>query len=491
MTNTDTTAFEHVDDVAEPAAPPVPEPRRRPKDPCGLVFVALSLLFGCAFALITPPLWGFDETTHFSRAYAVDHGRILPQLVPGSEVVYGGPIPETVAELSHFAANGFNNVPAFPEHGVAHPEAYAELLAQPLNAPLVDVGFVNTSSYSPVAYVPSALALRAVEVVDGSVGLALTLMRLADVLAFTGVVWLALRALRGLRFRWVVFVVALMPMTVFVAGMITADALTNALSLLFGALFVKAVLLAKRLSRWETALLFAAAILLPLAKPTYVLLVLLLPLVPGSRMAARRWAGIAATAAGVTGFGIWTALSARTSEGMHTMRPNEVIDPGLQVQYLLTHLTDVPGLLARTFAAQEQGIVTGFFGVFGSSFVLAPATAGLATLAAGALAFGITDRMRATRAQWITSAGVVLVSAAALFGTLYLEFSPVGQYQIEGVQGRYFLPLVVIAVAVLARVIPLRLEIPRARLLRGAEVAIVVLVFYALLSSAFKYEFLL
>ncbi|SFS52813.1 DUF2142 domain-containing protein [Saccharopolyspora flava] len=490
MTNTDTTAFEHVDDVAEPAAPPAPR-RHRLKDPCGLVFVALSLLFGCAFSLITPPLWGFDETTHFSRAYAVDHGRFLPQVVPGNPGIYGGPIPETVAELSFFAADGFNNVPEFPEHAVTRPEGYAERLAQPLNAPLVDVGFVNTSSYSPVAYVPSALALRAVEIVDGSVGLALTLMRLADVLTFTGIVWLALRALRGLRFRWVVFVVALMPMTMFVAAMITADALTNALALLFGALFVKAVFLANRLSRWETALLLAAAVLLPLAKPTYVLMVLLLPFVPGPRMAVRRWAGIAATAVGITGFGIWTALSAKTSEGMKVMRPNEVVDPGLQIQYLLTHLSDVPGLLARTFVSQEQPIVAGFFGVFGSSFVLAPGTAGLATLAAGSLAFGITDRMRGTRAQWIIAAVIVLVGAAALFGTLYLEFSPVGRYQIEGMQGRYFLPLVVVAVAVLARVIPLRLDVPSARLLRGTEVAIVVLVFYALLSSAFKYEFVL
>jgi uncharacterized membrane protein len=80
--------------------------------------------------------------------------------------------------------------------------------------------------------------------------------------------------LRQYRLKWLVFVVRLLPMTVYEAGVITADALTDGLAILFGALFAKATFLKARLSTFETVLLGASAISLPLAKPTYVILAL-------------------------------------------------------------------------------------------------------------------------------------------------------------------------------------------------------------------------
>lgn len=487
--HTNTAEFESVDDLRE-AEEPRPVRRFRPKDTCGVVFVLFSLLFGSVFALITPPMWGFDEPTHVFRAYAVDHGRFLPeQILDG--VNYGGEVPVTLAELGNYAVVDSDVLPPFPQHAVRNPQVYERFRAQPLNAPEIVIGFQNTSSYSPVAYVPSVIGLRIAEVVDGSVGFALTLMRLCDVLAYTAIVWLALWSLREHRFKWAVFVVALLPMTVYVASLITADAVTNALAILFSALFAKAALLQQRLSGVETALLFAAAFLLPLGKPTYVLLVLLLPFVPSARMAVRRWAAFAVTAAGVTGFAAWTAVSAQTSDAMHLMRPGHVVDPGLQVEHLLTNLGDVPGLMVRTFVNQENNIVTQVFGFFGPAKVAAPASAMLAVLAAGALAFGLAERVRPNRTLLGVTATIVLVSVAAIFGTLYLEWTPVGHHVIEGVQGRYFVPLAVLWFAVLLWLVPLRLELTRGHLLRGSELGIIVLVFFALFASAFKYEFIL
>jgi uncharacterized membrane protein len=46
----------------------------------------------------------------------------------------------------------------------------------------------------------------------------------------------------------------------------------------------------------------------------------------------------------------------------------------------------------------------------------------------------------------------------SIFGTLYLTFTPVGKNIIEGVQGRYFLPLAAPLVMGVAAFVPIRIQ---------------------------------
>ena len=74
-----------------------------------------------------------------------------------------------------------------------------------------------------------------------------------------------------------------LPIAVFQAGTVTADTVTNALALLVSAVIVKALFLGDRLSKPETVAALAATILLPVCKPTYVLLAMLTVLIPARR----------------------------------------------------------------------------------------------------------------------------------------------------------------------------------------------------------------
>ncbi|MGW4591129.1 DUF2142 domain-containing protein [Amycolatopsis thermoflava] len=480
-----------LDETAEAVAPAGHTRRRFAADPCVLAFVLLSLVFGGVFAVITPPLWGFDEFTHVGRAYAVDHGRMLPRRIPDSLGYYGGEVPSTITDLIGHAAPNYLAPPPPPAPSVVDPGEYERLLDHPLESPPVLLGFGNTSAYSPVAYLPSAIGLRVTETLGGSVGTTLTVMRLADVLAYTALVATALRLLRAHRFKWVVFVVASLPMTVFQAGTISADAVTNALAILFSALFVRATFLRHRLGPWPTALLVASAVLLPLAKPTYVLLALLLLVVPADRLSLWRGGRALAAAAGLAGFAAWTAVSARTSESMHLMRPGETVDPGAQTDFVLGHPGEFLQVLVRTFVYQENSYFTQFFGTLGFTWVPVPATAVVCCLLAVGLALGMGDRLTAPPSRTAVTAAVVLLGVAAVFGTLYLEYSPVGYHLIAGVQGRYFIPLAIVAAAVVLRVVPLRLRLPDPRAARGTAGAVVTLMSIALALSAVKYHYVL
>jgi Predicted membrane protein (DUF2142) len=465
--------------------------RTRHIDRCSAVFVLLSLLFGIAFALLTPPMWGQDEPAHFGRAYAVAHGQLLPEQVPSTGGVdYGGQVPATVQALAEYAGANFAPPPPPPPQ-VADPGEYRRLASRPLDAPLVDRGFPNTSAYSPLPYVPSVIGLRLAEAAGGSVGSAILLMRLCDLVAYTAIVWAALWFLRRHAVRWVVFVVALLPMTVYEASTVTADTLTNALAILLGALFVKAVFLRRDLTRTETGLLLASAVLLPLAKPLYVLLTLLLLVVPAERLALRRWrrpATVGGTVVGVLAFGAWFAASSGVQQAMHHMRPDvATIAPGEQLRYVLTHLPQFVRTVLRTLARQGDVFVSQLFGHLGSTYVPVPLSAVLCCLVAALLAAGLAERLSATRRQVAAAAALVVLTAAAVFVVEYLDWSPVGAPVIEGVQGRYFLPLVVVAEAVVLQVVPLRLHVPTERIRLGVTASIVALMALGLARSVLAF----
>ena len=483
------------DDAAEVSSPGA---RFRKLDTCGIAFVLMSLLFGVVFAVITPPFWGHDEISHFGRAYQIDHGQILPLRIPDSRgVAYGGQVPATVKALTAYAFDDYHHPPQAPRARVRDPGTYQQLAAQPLSAPLVNLWFTNTAAYSPVPYLPSVVGLRIAESAGGSVGLAIDLMRICDLLCYTAIIWFALLALRETRFKWVVFVAALIPIGVFQAGNITADTLTNGLAILFGALFVKATFLRARLSGWQSFLLVASAVLLPITKPTYLLLALLLLFTPAGQLALRRGARLlilAATVVGVLAFGAWTSVSAGTGAGMGLMRPKSQwysVNAGEQVHYVLTHLSHFLRIWTQTFVYQDNRYFDEFFGVLGFSGVQVPAIAIICCMSAGVIAFGLAERMCASRLGLLASLVMFLLSVVAIFGALYLEFSPVGYYVIAGVQGRYFIPLVVVAVAIVLQLVPLRLHLPSPRAARGSAAAVAVLMAVALTTTALKYDYII
>ncbi len=473
--------------TAAPATTSTP-PRRI--DRCSAVFVLLSLVFGVAFALLTPPLWGQDEDSHVERAYAISHGHLLPERIPwAGGVNYGGTIPATVQALSEYAVTNFRP-PAPPPPQVTDPGEYRRLASQPLQAPLVDTAFPNTSVYSPLPYVPSVIGLRLAEAAGGSVGSAILLMRMCHLLAYTAIVWAALWSLRRHAVKWVVFVVALLPMTVYEAATVTADTLTNALAILLGALFVKAAFLRRDLTRTETGLLLASAVLLPLAKPSYVLLTPLLLVVPAGRLALPHWrrlTTVGSTVLGVLAFGAWFAVSSGVQAALHFMRPGVDVAPGTQLHYVLTHVPQFLRTTLRTVARQGDVYVSQLFGHLGSTYMPVPLTAVISCLVAALLAAGISERLSATRWQLTTAAALVLVNTAAIFFIQYLHWSPVGSPVIEGVQGRYFIPLLIVAAAVVLQTVPLRLHIPTERIRRGVTTSIVALTTLGLARSALAF----
>lgn len=463
-----------------------------------IVFTLLAVVFGAIFSVLTPAFWGHDELTQFGRAYQVSDGGFLPTEIDDDRgVSYGGTVPATIHRAMNLAFDDYTNNPPEPAPMVQDESKYDAVLSAPVEGPDETVWFTNTAAYSPVPYIPAALGIKIAQGLNLDVGGLNLLTRLAGLAAYVVVVAFGLRALRHHRIQWLAFTVALLPIAAFQAGTITADTLTNAVALLMSALIVKGLFLGVQLNKVETGALLASVIALPLCKPTYVLLAMLVLVIPTANLALGRrlrWLPALFTAVGVALFLAWTKISSPTTEGMGLMRTQQYwhsVVPGDQMKGVLQHPFHFLEVAFDSVMRRDQEWFTEFFGKLGFAYVTVPALSIVACIVALVLSFGIAERFDASHRRVAIVAVAVVASIAMIYGTLYLSFTPVGYFIIDGVQGRYFVPLAIVAAAVLLRWIPLRFQADPTgrtdRTGRGTVIAIVAATVISLTAATLKY----
>ncbi|MET7769130.1 DUF2142 domain-containing protein [Nocardia sp. NPDC005366] len=464
-----------------------------------LAFTVLAGIFGALFTVVTPPFWGHDEITQFGRAYQVAHGGALPQRIHDARgVAYGGDVPVSVTELMGYALRDYTTNPEEPDPMIADPAVYDRLKDAAVSEAAEPVWFTNTAAYSPVPYLPAAAGIRIAEAMGLHVGGLVLTTRLAGLLAYLAVVGFALWTLRAHRVQWLAFTVAVLPIAVFQAGTVTADTLTNALAILVSALLVKSLFLGERLRGVETAALLTATVLLPVSKPTYVLLAMLVVVVPANRFGftgLRRWIPLAFAGAGALAFAVWMKIAAPTGEGMGLMRPQHQwnsVRPGDQLSGILSDLPQFVSTFGDSIIYRDQRWFSQFFGELGFAYIDVPAISMLACLLAFAVSVGIAERMNtitATFRRTLLVALTVAASVAMIYVTLYMSFTPVGYYIIDGVQGRYFVPLAIVGVTVLLRWMSLRLTDSEGRTPGwGPAVTVIAASAVALIAATAKYH---
>ncbi|HEY7136249.1 MAG TPA: DUF2142 domain-containing protein [Acidimicrobiia bacterium] len=278
------------------------------------MFLVVALVVGGTLCFLIPSLDGVDETSHFARSYQVSTGDLLAIGSPTRSFHGGGVcLPRKFAidlTAARFRAAVRNRAYADGEADATTPPASVQdlspreqqLLAQfeagltaaltPCRGAHAGKVFFDTSTfawYSPLPYLPSAAGVGVARIVGLDFAGILHLARFGQLLAFVGIVFLAIR--RTPWAKWPLCAAGLLPLSLFVASTVTPDAITAAFAFLVvsSALRMTARPTTMRAMLTEALVLSAA---LALCKPTYwiVTLAYLLPLLP-LRSSTREIAG--------------------------------------------------------------------------------------------------------------------------------------------------------------------------------------------------------
>lgn len=389
-------------------------------------------LIGCVMlSLAMPPFQNPDEPNHFRRAEQVGGGHLLAER--HSEIL-GGPVSPGIMTT----ADLFDPLRFHPNRHVT-PEMTVKAASIGWGDPKVLTHFPNSAIYPAPFYLPAAAGVLVGKALALSVATTLNLARM-----LTGICCVLLSAW-GIRMAaqssqpnaaiWL-FTLTTLPMTMALQNAASQDGLLNASMLVAVALILRLDGGTRDAMRFWSAVLLLG--LITMARPPYAPL-FVVPLAMPFQSSVRRMTGAALI---VVLCLVWTQIA----DPAHVITGQSAgADVLAQRQVILDPLWDVM-LVLRTLRTHAVFYFDSFVGLLGWLDTSLPRSfyrlAGLILAISLWLSTGRSrhDMVWRQAAIPLAMAGCVVL----VFLSIYLTFSTVRSPTIDGVQGRYFIPVLML-----------------------------------------------
>ncbi|HYM59985.1 MAG TPA: DUF2142 domain-containing protein [Thermoanaerobaculia bacterium] len=393
-------------------------------------YVIAAGLIAVAYTIATPPFQAPDEVGHYWRSCSIARGTILPTMTDGQPSAL---VPLGVREIVRTLWQPTAGRPDV-KIGVARLRAAAMV---PLDR--ITLGRVRFPAYyTPVPNAPAILGCWLGDVMSMRPFYSFYLGRMLNAATLVLLMWLA--ATRLDRCSNSIIAIGLLPMTLYLAGSYSADAVTIGVSS-----FVTALVLTPSEKRGYWVSLVISAFVLALCKPVYFLLPLLAIIKserPWKTYVPRYVALVGAVALGVT-------LSAMTAQRYYfPMRRDVATSPVAQLAHVRGDPVQFARIALRDYGTNAHQYADHLIGHLGWLDIQLPKhLVDLAILLL--LAVGVTTPMTITPAQRLAGGLIVALSCGLISLSQYLVWTPIGADFIDGMQGRYFLPLAPMGLSVI------------------------------------------
>ena len=419
---------------------------------------AIYLLIGLGLIALTPPFQSADAFAHFDREVGIARGQLIASTHHGSS---GSDLPIGVLwledEFSTLPFNSFSRVSA-SQFRIGNEFDW--------NTPPTFVKY-TTGGNIPFLYLPQVLGVEIGRLLSPRILVSYYLAEVMNLLAFLGLArWAFSRLPRRLAIPLGVFL--LLPLMTSIAISVNPDCLLMALSTVLATACYRAYTAYREdvaasgvsprdeearaasraaMSRWYYVG-FASLFFMTLDKPPLILLGLLLPLVDLysnlRRYVIRVLTFIAS--AGIV-YELWSRFGARGAGGPI---PASTFAPARQLRLMVTDPLKDTEVLATTLWRSgwifwEQLVAgIGWLDVFFPRWVYTSLT-----VLVVASIFSIVPRSTLGTWRLVWSLAVLILTALGTSFSLYVFYSSYGATTINGLQGRYYLPLIPMLIVVL------------------------------------------
>lgn len=420
-----------------------------------LILCVVYLITGLYVIAALPPGGGFDEPTHVARVAQIAQGKIAPQRISNDastlDVSYASPT------RNDFDAYGGTTDKALYDLLVSGCHSLwggGEKYSFPIwtDARFVENGsmgqdsvtwiFSNTAINSPVAYLPYIPAYLIATMLTANPMFVLIYLRLAGLLFLVCMLYLSLRILPVGQIT--VSCIALLPVSVFSFAPVSADGPTFAYLCLYIAIIVRLVFTSD-VRRSLYVFLAVASFGLCLSKMTYVVFGLLIPVV--LLLCPRRrnirevvWLGVI----GIVSLLVFIVWYMGTKDINTGLMWKSAINPSAQIHVVLSDPTHFLAIMGRTLLNMD---CLGFSaGIPSGNAITASWPVTIIVLVCILIDVtwerGVLARVQRRIAFTCIVFTICVLSAALICLGMYLQFTEVGLSVIDGVQIRYFVPLV-------------------------------------------------
>jgi uncharacterized membrane protein len=409
-----------------------------PKTAHGL-FLLIAIPVLVTIIIANPPMHGLDENSHLIRAYQLSRGKYYPE--PHNRDT----LPLEFEQFIEQNFPGSEHRYPFGRGGMAI------VTSESKEVPKVWTD-VNTMGYPPLVYLPAAIGFRLASVFYVPIGFSVWIAKLFQVSMYVGLIYIALRFAKKASFKWVIFVVSLLPMSLYSAATINGDAYTNSVTLLFLSVVFSFMLVKNetKIDKRHLALFVASAILLSFTKTVYLIFLPLIFFVPGTIFLSQQKKApllkiLLLVVCLLIGGTIYRVGLTAKYNPFSLMPAYANASAGKQVQYMekkpLYTITTFTEDSINNFGNRVSSMTGGFGEMFrlknhiDTSFFVT-------FFGISAIITASTNSEKLKTRSKIISVGVIV---CLLYGGIVLAMwlgNTVGTTSIQGVQGRYFIPLI-------------------------------------------------
>lgn len=420
-------------------------------------FLTIGLVFGLIFVFLLPPLVAPDEWNHFRRALLTSEGALRTETFypPGSRTkVVGGTMPEHFLLAEQllrlglpYTEQNIRKVPMFSgyftDDFLSQRRFSGNVILSFFKQQTASSGkvygsiFPTTAVYFPHLYLPQAAGIALGRLMRLPVIASLYAGRVFNLLAWLCLVYCAIKLTPV--FKWLLLLLALTPTSLLQSSSLSADALTNGLSILLIAVFLHYAYDNLK-GKAMPALIVGLSALVAVSK-LYLQFIFLHLLVPVERIGSRKkyWLFllllVITTAVAVL---LW-----RDNAKDLYVNVLPYVSPPDQVRYILHNPGNYLAVLWNTLLRDVGSIITAFVGKLGHYDHFLPGW----FIAVHVLILLLVASLDSKRevviplSQKIVLSAVFILSCLWVFTSQYLAWTNVGAPVIEGVQGRYFIPV--------------------------------------------------
>jgi uncharacterized membrane protein len=405
------------------------------------IFLIIAIPVLLIFTFLTGPFQVSDEPAHFLRAIAISHGQITP-VISTSRDSAGGLVESSAANLAVKYGDPFKV--GFNEHYRFFSRDLIKSYKIYNSHDLVYAPFSNTAIYFPAAHAPQAAAIFIARLFGINTLGWLYAGRLINVALFILISCYAISILRGFEVFVVTFL--FLPMGLFEAASISADPAIITLSLILCGL-IKFILEKKKLRPLDYILFGICFVYVGLSKFAYIP-ICLLPLILillNDKIGRHFYIIFVMTILLVLSWVIWVLF---VHNDVFNMRlDGSYVNVNAQVHLMISRPRDFLVTLVTSIRKDGKmelemmvGSRLGWLTAYNPRWAFKLSWA-LLILAA----FVRTESFVGSVKTSFIIVFCVLSSFLMMYMLLYLQFTPVGGKHIDGMQGRYFLPLAALA----------------------------------------------
>jgi len=312
-----------------------------------------------------------------------------------------------------------------------------------------EMEFGNTALYSPVSYLPLSAGIRVANVFSDQVATLFYGGRWGNVIANF---LLCIFALRLAPFgKRILFLIMTFPMTLQEMVSLTPDGFTISICLFFLAYILRLSYgtsgdpenpRIRKVTPLDMAALAVSSVVLSQIKIVYVILLLLLFMIPGSRFRTKRTALIFKGVTAIFALALNLLWLSTSSGFLVEFQPG--VDTPAQIDYVLSHISVFYEVCARTlinsFASWTSTMTGSTLGTLNIS--ITPIVWLAATiLFVAEITTCRENRQDVHRWDMLLLILTFLGGCALIMASLYAQWTPYRSPVIRGIQGRYFTPL--------------------------------------------------